>query len=63
MDVLTSEACWALNNEIIKQVTSSWSLSLFNYQDDTHSNKHNIGLVLRLFMEPVSNRICRVYNM
>jgi len=26
MDVLTSEACWALNNEIIKQVTSSWSL-------------------------------------
>ena len=26
MDVLTSEACWAVNNEIIKQVTSSWSL-------------------------------------
>jgi len=26
MDVLTSEICWALNNEIIKQVTSSWSL-------------------------------------
>jgi len=26
MDVLTSEACWALNKEIIKQVTSSWSL-------------------------------------
>ena len=26
MDVLTSETCWALNNEIIKQVTSSWSL-------------------------------------
>jgi len=25
-DVLTSETCWALNNEIIKQVTSSWSL-------------------------------------
>ena len=25
MDVLTSEACWALNNEIKKQVTSSWS--------------------------------------
>ena len=25
MDVLTSETCWALNNEIIKQVTSSWS--------------------------------------
>ena len=26
MDVLTSEARWALNNEIIKQVASSWSL-------------------------------------
>ena len=26
IDVLTSETCWALNNEIIKQVTSSWSL-------------------------------------
>jgi len=26
MDVLISETCWALNNEIIKQVTSSWSL-------------------------------------
>jgi len=26
MDVLTSETCWALNNEIIEQVTSSWSL-------------------------------------
>ena len=26
MDVLTSETCWALNKEIIKQVASSWSL-------------------------------------
>jgi len=26
MDVLTSEIFWELNNEIIKQVTSSWSL-------------------------------------
>jgi len=26
MDVLTSETCWALNNEIKKQVASSWSL-------------------------------------
>ena len=26
MDVLTSEICWALNNEIIKQMTSSWSV-------------------------------------
>ena len=26
MDVLTSETCWVLNNEVLKQVTSSWSL-------------------------------------
>ena len=26
MDVLTFETCWALNNEMIKQVTSSWSI-------------------------------------
>jgi len=25
-DVLTSETCWVLNNEIKKQVTSSWSI-------------------------------------
>jgi len=25
MAVLISEACWALNNEIIKKATSSWS--------------------------------------
>ena len=30
MDVLTSETCWALNNEIIKEVTSV-GLSLFDY--------------------------------
>ena len=26
MDVLTFEPCWAVNSEIIKQVTSSWSI-------------------------------------
>jgi len=33
MDVLTFETCWALNSEIINQVTSSWSLfiQLFVY--------------------------------
>jgi len=31
IDVLTSETCWALNNEIIKQVTSSWSLFIQRY--------------------------------
>ena len=61
MDVLTSETCWALNNEITKQVTSSWSLfiqyneiinkwhqvglSLFNYQDDARSNEHKTNFL------------------
>jgi len=31
VDVLTSETCWALNNEIIKQVTSSWSFFIQQY--------------------------------
>ena len=26
MDVLTFETCWAVNSEIIKQMTSSWSI-------------------------------------
>ena len=41
MDVLRSETCWTLNNEI----KSKWhqvGLSLFNYQDDVSSNKHKI---------------------
>jgi len=41
MDVLTSETCWALNNEIIKQ-GHQFGLSLFKYQDDARSNKHNM---------------------
>ena len=43
LDVNTYETCWALNNEIIKQVTSIWS-ALFNYQDDAQSNKHKFLL-------------------
>ena len=31
MDVLTFETCWALNNEIIKRVTSSWSVFIQAY--------------------------------
>jgi len=41
MDVLTFATCWAVNSEIIKQVTSV-GLSLSNYQDDARSNKHKI---------------------
>ena len=40
MDVLTSETCWALNNEIIKHVTSNWSLfiqRLITFQDHNTS--------------------------
>jgi len=39
MDVLTSETCRALNKEIIKQVTSIWSLFIQlegNYLKDNH---------------------------
>ena len=30
MDVLTFETCWAVNSEILKQVTSSWSVFIQN---------------------------------
>ena len=39
--VLTSETCWALNREIIKQVTSSWSIFI-TYQDDARSDERKI---------------------
>jgi len=35
VDVLTSETCWALSKEIIKQVTTSWSLFTQPYQIKT----------------------------
>jgi len=41
MDVLTSETCWALNNEIIKQVTSSWSLFIQLWSPQFKELKHN----------------------
>ena len=45
MDELTFETCWAVNGEIIKRVTLSWS-SLFNYQDDARSNKLKIIIII-----------------
>ena len=39
MNVVTLETCWALNTEIIKRVTSSWSIFI-QLQDDARSNKH-----------------------
>ena len=35
-----------LRSEIKQQVTSSWSLSLVNYQDDARSNKHKITYII-----------------
>ena len=62
MDVLTSETCWALNNEIIKQVTSSWSLfiplsgvrlRLWGLIYDIHIKRHvHIPEVHRFFQKP-----------
>ena len=44
MDVLTFETCWALNNEIIKQVTSSWSIFIQHPQvSDSHCQKTSRG--------------------
>jgi len=47
MDVLTSETCWALNNEIIKQVTSSWSLFIHTH---THTHIYIYIYIFRLFI-------------
>jgi hypothetical protein len=57
MDVLTFETCWALNNEIIKQVTSV-GLALFNYQDDARSNKHAIQDLFRLILVHDHTSVC-----
>ena len=46
MDVLTSETCWALNNEIIKQVTSSWSLFIQLSLKEFWQNLSNMGLYI-----------------
>ena len=50
MDVLTSETCWALNNEIKKQVTSSWSLF-------TQIPYYLLPYVYSLFPKPVHHII------
>jgi len=56
MDVPTFETCWRLNNEIIKQVTSSWSI--FNYQGDARSNKHKIKLRCQCYLESLVYASC-----
>jgi len=60
MDVLTSETCWALNNEIINK----WHqvcLSLFNYQDDAGQINIIFLIISRsvlLRMKNISLKIC-----
>jgi hypothetical protein len=54
MKVLTFETCWAVNSEIIKQVTSRWSIFI-HYQDDARSNKHNIMLELKVTISKTTN--------
>ena len=41
MDVLTFETCWAMNSEIIKQVTSSWSIFI---QEKGKFRLHRVGI-------------------
>jgi len=45
MDVLTSETCWALNNEIIKQMTSSWSVFI---QQMSYLQQHKFYVPLKV---------------
>ena len=42
MDVLTFETCWAVNSEIIKQVTSSWSIFIQRTCEYSDIFLHNI---------------------
>ena len=38
-DVNTSETCWPLNKEIIKQVPSSWSISFCSFNHPKHEER------------------------
>jgi len=47
MDVLTSETCWALNNEMNNKASDIKLVSLYStIKSDARSNKHNISLML-----------------
>ena len=50
-DVNTSETCWALNNEIIKQVTSSWSLFIQHVSVFSLSNTGRIRSNLNILLK------------
>ena len=55
MDVLTFETCWAVNSEIIKQVTSSWSIFIQLY---THTHTH---IYIYIYILPLPNTLLRVF--
>ena len=53
MDVLTSETCRAVNSEIIKQVTSSWSIFIqLNYV----SLRSNLWYLVRAYIHIIVSR-------
>ena len=65
MDVLTSETCWALSKEIIKQITSSWSrftqrIECLKEQTSMKTTKkQRNGNILEERMNDVSSKECR----
>jgi len=63
MVVLTSETCWALNNEIIKQVTSSWSIFIqlskilkFMFEGCKKGMQHNAECCYKMSVCPRSKK-------
>ena len=43
MDILTFETCWVVNSEIIKQVTSSWSIFIHRCQNVCNCEVLNVS--------------------
>jgi len=58
MDVSTSETCWAVNNEITKQVTSSWSLFI-RLSRWCRFNKHKIRHIQNQRQKYIYYSTCR----
>jgi len=55
MDVLTSETCCALNNEIKKQVTSSWFFLIQPSEIMSFKKNHNYLLNVLLLVSRLLN--------
>ena len=54
MDVLAFETCWAVNSEIIKQVTSSWSIfiQLWLLVNASHAVAHTVSWLQSVQLSP-----------